>query len=277
MRPVILLIALGAVLLLLQNPPDPERLERWALDLPDFFPRALTPEQVVRYTNEFRSSHGLPPVTINTQLSAAAEARALDMKRHQYFAHENPLTGKGPSEAIAEAGYVARLSAENIAKGTWRSNQALVQAWIDSPGHRANILKPEVREIGVGLMRDGGILSGRPLPAYYAVQLFGKPLSDCGDPPSERDRAAIQDVDARLRLLNERISELRRELDASESRIAQATGNPERNRLVQGHNRRVAEFNQMLAEARGVQETLSVMVDTYNAKSADFNTCGERG
>jgi hypothetical protein len=273
MRLLILLVALGTAFLWL-NPPDPERLERWGLELPAFFPRALTVDEVVRYTNEFRSSHGLPPVTLNAQLNAAANARALDMKVHQYFAHENPLTGEGPAEAIEAAGYVARVSAENIAKGTWRSNQALVQGWIDSPGHRANILNPEVREIGVGFVRDGGILAGRPLPFHYAVQLFGRPLSDCGEPPSERDRAAIQEVDARLQRLNERIRALRRDLDASESRIARATDNAERNRLIENHNRRAAEYNQLLAQAKGVQETLSVMVDTYNARIADFNTCG---
>ena len=107
MHRVFLLIVLGGALLLWLNPPDPERLERWGLDLSALFPKPLSPEEVVRYTNEFRSAHGLPPLTINPALNAAAQARALDMKTHHYFAHHNPNTGEGPSEAIEAAGYVA--------------------------------------------------------------------------------------------------------------------------------------------------------------------------
>ena len=274
MHRVFLLIVLGGALLLWLNPPDPERLERWGLDLSAFFPKPLTPEEVVRYTNEFRSAHGLPPLTINSALNAAAQARALDMKTHRYFAHQNPDTGEGPGEAIEAVGYVARASAENIAKGNWRSDQALVQGWIDSPGHRANLLNREVREIGVGLLRDGGITAGRPLARLYAVQLFGKPLSDCGELPSDRDRAAIEEVDGRLELLNARLRDRRRELDDLQARIDRASSNTERNRWIQDRNQRVGEFNQLVAEAKGVQDTLSVMIDTFNAKVADFNACG---
>ena len=271
---VFLLIVLGGALLLWLNPPDPERLERWGLDLSAFFPKALTPEEVVRHTNEFRSAHGLPPLTLNPALSVAAQARAVDMKTHQYFAHHNPNTGEGPSEAIEAVGYVARASAENIAKGSWRSDRALVQGWIDSPGHRANILNPEVREIGIGLVRGGGIAAGRPVAHLYAVQLFGRPLSDCGERPSERDSAAIKEVEARLGLLNERLRDRRRELDDLQSRIDRATDLTERNRLIRTRNQHVGEFNQLVAETRGVQDTLAVMVETFNAKVADFNACG---
>jgi hypothetical protein len=274
MHRVLLLIALGGALLLWLNPPDLERLERWGLDLSAFFPKALTPEEVVRHTNEFRGAHGLPPLTLNPALSAAAQARALDMKTHRYFAHQNPDTGEGPVEAIEAVVYVAKVSAENIAKGHWRSDQALVQGWIDSPGHRANILNPEVREIGIGLLRDGGIAAGRPVAHLYAVQLFGRPLSDCGERPSERDSTAIQEVDARLQLLNERLRDRRRELDALQASIDRANDHTERNRLIRTRNQHVGEFNQLVAEARGVQDTLAVMVESFNAKVADFNACG---
>jgi hypothetical protein len=270
---VFLLVLVGGALLLWLNPPGPERLERWGLESWSFFPRALTPEAVVRHTNEFRSAHGLGPLTIHPALNAAAEARALDMKTHGYFAHNNPATGEGPSEAIEDAGYAARVSAENIAKGNWRSDRALVQAWIDSPGHRANILDPDVREIGIGLLRDGGLASGRPVTYLYAVQLFGKPLSDCGERPSDRDRAAIGEVEARLELLNARLHDRRRDLDEMQSRIDRSSQTAERNQLIQRRNQHVSEFNQMVAESRGVQDTLSVMIDTFNAKIADFNAC----
>jgi hypothetical protein len=82
--------------LLWLNPPDPERLDRWGLDLSAFLPKPLTPEEMVRHTNAFRSAHGLPPLTINPALNAAAQARAVDMKTHRYFAHQNLDTSEGP-------------------------------------------------------------------------------------------------------------------------------------------------------------------------------------
>jgi hypothetical protein len=169
---------------------------------------------------------------------------------------------------------VARVSAKNIAKGSLRSDQALVQGWIDSPGHRANILNPEVREIGGAQVRDGGITAGRPVTRLYAVQLFGRPLSDCGELPSERDRAAIEQVDGRLDLLNSRLRDRRRELDDLQARIDRADSQTERNRWIQERNQHVVEFNQLVAEAQGVQGTLSVMIETFNAKMADFSACG---
>jgi hypothetical protein len=269
---VFLLIVLAAVLLLWLNPPEAERLERWGLDS-SFFAKALTPDEVVRHTNEFRSAQGLPPLTTHPALDAAAQARALDMKTHGYFAHNNPDTGEGPAEAIEDAGYAARVSAENIAKGHWRSARALVQGWIDSPGHRANILNPEVREIGVALVRDGGLSSGRPFAYHYAVQLFAKPLSDCGELPSDQDRAAIQEVEAQLERLNARLRDDRRELDDLQARIDRASDNAQRNQVIELRNRRVSEFNQVLTETRGVQGTLAAMIDTFNAKIAAFNAC----
>lgn len=271
MHRVILPILLAAGLLLWLKSPDAERLERLGLESGAILPKAPTAEEIVRYTNDFRSAHGLPPLTINDALNAAAQARALDMKTHGYFAHHNPGTGKGPSEAIAEAAYAARASAENIAKGNWRSSQALVQGWIDSPGHRANILNPEMREIGVGLARDSGLAAGRP---YYAVQLFGKPLSDCGELPGDLDRAAIQEVDSRLERLDARLRDRQRVLDDLQSRIDRSSNNVERNQWIRLRNQHVTEFNQLVEEARGVQGTLSAMIDAFNARVADFNACG---
>jgi len=274
MHRVFLLIVLGGALLLWLNPAQSERLERGGLDFSTALPKALTPEEVVRYTNTFRSTQGLPPLTLSPALSVAAQARALDMETHRYFAHHNPNTGEGPNEAIEAVGYVAKVSTENIAKGNWRSAQALVQGWIDSPVHRANILDSEVREIGIGLVRDSRMATDRSVVHVYAVQLFGRPLSDCGERPSQRDRAAIKEVDARLGLLNEGLRDRQRELDALQSRIDRANDHTERNRLIRTRNQQVGEFNQRVAETRGVQDTLSAMVKTFNAKVADFNACG---
>jgi hypothetical protein len=104
----------------------------------------------------------------------------------------------------------------------------------------------------------------------YAVQLFGRPLSDCGELPSDRDRAAIEAVDGRLELLNARLRDRRRELDDLQARIDRASDQTECNRWIQERNPRVVEFNQRVAEAKGMQGSLAVMIETFNAKLAAF-------
>ncbi|AGA31888.1 hypothetical protein TVNIR_0175 [Thioalkalivibrio nitratireducens DSM 14787] len=81
------------------------------------FPKAVTPHEVVRYTNQFRNAQGIPPLTVNPALNAATLARAQDMKTHRYFAHRNPDAGEGPRDAIKAVGHVAKVSAVNIARG----------------------------------------------------------------------------------------------------------------------------------------------------------------
>lgn len=270
MHRIILLLGLCSTLLLASSPAHPQTssLNDWGL-----VPHAIGPEaQVVLHTNAYRTAQGLPALTVNTALNAAALARAVDMAEYGYFDHQNPITGNGPAEAIAAAGYEAWVSRENIALGTWPSGEALVQGWIDSPGHRTNILDREVREIGVALVRDRrGAGSG--FARLYAVQLFGKPLSDCGELPGPDERAAIEKLEARLELLNTQLREQRRELDDLHARMGRAESRVQYNALVAARNQRVVEFNLGIAEADRVRGSLSESIDAFNAKVVEFNTC----
>jgi uncharacterized protein YkwD len=123
----------------------------------------LDARDIVRLTNESRRQAGLPPVTVDDKLTAAARAKLFDMLRRDYFAHETP-DGRQPWTFLRAAGYRFQAAAENLAKG-YDNEPELQEAWMKSRGHRANILNPLFTEIGVA---DANgivvVLFGRPAP-----------------------------------------------------------------------------------------------------------------
>ncbi len=116
--------------------------------------------EVVRLVNEERAFRGLSALTHNWQLSRVARYKSQDMHDKRYFAHESPTYGS-PFNMIKNFGISYRTAGENIAKG-YTTPQAVVEGWMNSDGHRANILNSSYREIGVGFVKDG----------YYWTQEF---------------------------------------------------------------------------------------------------------
>ncbi|HZG92233.1 MAG TPA: CAP domain-containing protein [Pseudonocardia sp.] len=110
--------------------------------------------EVVAATNAERARHGLRALTVDVRLTAAAQAHSEDMVRRAFFAHHNPDGAQVWDRALA-AGYHYRKVAENIAAGQ-RTAAEVVRGWLDSPGHRANILDGELTQIGVGHALGGG-------------------------------------------------------------------------------------------------------------------------
>ncbi len=114
--------------------------------------------------NAVRAAAGVPPVAIAGRLSLAARSHTEDLARRGVLSHEG---GDGARLAgrLARAGYPFRLAAENLAQGVATPGEA-VELWLASPGHRRNLLLPEVREIGVGHARR------RPPPPGVATGDF---------------------------------------------------------------------------------------------------------
>lgn len=110
--------------------------------------------QVAALVNEERAKKGCGPVTTNSQLDAASAGHSSDMAARDFFDHNNP-DGEGPGERITAAGYRWSTYGENIAKGQ-SSPEAVMRGWMDSPGHRANILNCSFKEMGLGLKEGPG-------------------------------------------------------------------------------------------------------------------------
>ena len=131
------------------------------------FSSSITVDEVVLQTNQQRLSHGLPALKISQQLTQAAQAKAQYMFAHDFWAHIAP-DGTLPWKFILDAGYNYLYAGENLAKD-FSNTPNMIQAWMDSPTHRDNIISPKYQDIGVAVVP--GRLLGKD--TVLVVQMFG--------------------------------------------------------------------------------------------------------
>lgn len=110
-------------------------------------------EAVLRLVNVERSKNGLKPLSLSSKLTSLAEMKAADMANKNYFSHTSPTYGT-PFEMLQKYGVSYRAAGENIAAGQ-RSAEEVMNAWMNSSGHRANILNAKYTQIGVGYYAGG--------------------------------------------------------------------------------------------------------------------------
>ncbi|QWH41342.1 serine protease [Bacillus mycoides] len=110
-------------------------------------------QRVVELTNAERTKQGLPALQIDTELSKVARAKSEDMQKNNYFDHNSPTYGS-PFDMMKKFGISYTSAGENIAQGQ-RTPEEVVQAWMNSAGHRANILNSGFTHIGVGYVESG--------------------------------------------------------------------------------------------------------------------------
>ena len=132
----------------------------------------ISPEEVVRLTNQKRTEAGLAPLTYNQTLAGAAYTKGRDMIDRDYWAHVAP-DGTQPWKFFSDFGYRYRYAGENLARD-FSSASATVDAWMNSPTHRDNILNPKYKEIGIGVTE--GDLAG--VDTTIVVQFLGATYVD---------------------------------------------------------------------------------------------------
>lgn len=132
----------------------------------------ISPSEVVRLTNEKRISAGLSALSLNQELSAAAYTKGQDMISKDYWSHVAP-DGTQPWKFFNQFGYKYRYAGENLARDFTDASSA-VDAWMNSPTHRENILNPKYKEIGIGVVE--GDLAG--VDTTIIVQFFGATYTD---------------------------------------------------------------------------------------------------
>jgi hypothetical protein len=143
------------------------------------FASSITPSQVVEQTNQQRTKAGLGPLTVNDKLTQAALAKGQDMFNDQYWAHVAP-DGTQPWSFIQNAGYAYSVAGENLARDF--SNTAdMMNAWMASPTHRANIMSSRYKEIGIAVI-DGNL---EGYDTTLVVQMFGTPKSGVAQLPAQ--------------------------------------------------------------------------------------------
>ncbi|WP_370871947.1 SafA/ExsA family spore coat assembly protein [Alkalibacillus filiformis] len=120
-------------------------------------------DEVIRITNEMRQQHGLQPLKSDWQLSRVARYKSRDMRDQNYFSHQSPTYGS-PFDMIEQFNVSYRRAAENIAAGQ-QSPRSVVDSWMNSQGHRENMLDPNMTHIGVGYAEGGQY-------RHYWTQMF---------------------------------------------------------------------------------------------------------
>ena len=119
-------------------------------------------QEVIRLTNIERAKYGLKPLTEDWELSRVARYKSQDMHDRRYFDHNSPTYGT-PFQMMKAFGLSYRSAGEKIAMG-YRTPQSVVTGWMNSSGHRANILSSSYTKIGVGYVADGN---------YWTQQFIG--------------------------------------------------------------------------------------------------------
>lgn len=215
----------------------------------------LSRSGVFFWTNEQRKTNGLASLKSSSILDEAASAKLNDMFEHQYFAHVSPA-GLGVGDWVGDQRYEFITIGENLALGNYKDDQALVQAWMDSPGHRANILNTKYREIGIAAGR--GMFEGRQ--TWLAVQIFGLPLAACPVVDGAL-YAKIQEqktkLDAEATTLDTWYEELRKPASRKD---------PEYSQKAQDYNAAAEAYNKAVAE-------MKAMVEEYNAQIKEQQAC----
>jgi len=120
-------------------------------------------QKVVELTNQERAKNGLKPLALDTELSKVAREKSRDMQNKGYFSHTSPTYGS-PFDMMKKFGISYRSAGENIAMGQ-RTPEEVVNAWMNSSGHRANILNSSYTHIGVGYAATGN---------YWTQMFIGK-------------------------------------------------------------------------------------------------------
>lgn len=215
----------------------------------------LTKDGIIKWTNIQRTNQGLLPLKENILLDSAAMVKTKDMLENQYFAHES-LSGLGVGDLAENAGYEFIMIGENLALGNFENDQVLVQAWMDSPGHRANILNNRYSEIGVGIIK--GFYEGRN--TWLAVQHFGLPLSRCPSPEQ---------------VLREEINTNQAEIDSLQAAIIslEAELKSMKRKERESYNQKVNEYNAMIYQYNNLIDETKSLVEQYNLQVSLFNDC----
>lgn len=215
----------------------------------------LTRAGIIVDTNAGRSANGgLPALSENAVLDKIASERLDDMAAKQYFAHVSPSSSS--AETVAQAdGYDYIALGENLALGDFAGDAGIVAAWMASPEHRANILNTHYTEIGVAARQI--VFDGEE--TWLAVQIFGRPASDCPAPDSALELA--------INGANTQLESMASEIKAQQAALNNMpASNASYNGAVASYNSLVAAYNSLLAATK-------VKIVGYNAAVETYNTC----
>ena len=213
----------------------------------------LNENDILVIVNTERKAQGLGALTYNKKLATMALIKAKDMIAKQYFAHVAP-DGTDVVMLAERQSYDYLNIGENLAMGDFVSSQDVMTGWMNSPGHRANILNKNYTELGISAVE--GNYQGRIV--WYAVQEFGRPASTCTKPDAVlevkivADEAQIAQIQAAL---GTKLTQMK------DPNLDRATYNA----MVADYNNAVSVYNSLAASIKAEIIVFNSLVDQFNA------------
>ena len=219
----------------------------------------LKSAKITEITNEERLKNGnLPILTENAILYETAKEKVQDMFKRQYFEHISPQK-IGVGDLALKNGYDYITIGENLALGDFENERALVNAWMNSKGHKANILNTKYTEIGIYAQK--GIFNGNNV--WIAVQHFGLPLSMC----PQIDNTLKNEIEVNQNKADElsnNLEILKKDLDEN-SMLIYIYGSKKQEQ-AEKYNLLAEEYNNLVKETKD-------KIDEYNKQVQNLNDC----
>lgn len=215
----------------------------------------LSLENIIDATNAERVKAGLQPLKTNDKLATSAKIKAIDMITNHYFEHTSP-SGKTVANLGDQVGYDYVVMGENLALGDFTDANDLLQAWMNSAGHRANILNTSYQDIGVYAAQ--GTYQGRTV--WFAVQHFGTERGVC-PALSTTLKTTINTLNLRVKNEETQIASLRAQIEDPNHAQDQSYG-----KLITEFNTLVAKYNSDVASSQ-------INIASYNKQVVAFNKC----
>lgn len=215
----------------------------------------LLKSRIILETNLQRELNGgFPALKENATLAEMALAKANDMFLNQYFDHVSP-SGIGPASLAQKFGYDYIIVGENLILGNFESEKEVVQKWMDSPGHRANILNNRYSEIGVAIIK--GKYNGQNV--WIGVQEFGLPMSICNQPDVSL-KNMIEEYRAQADSILEHLEEFKQQIESTNKRSA-------------FYRQMVEDYNNLTTQYNVLMENIKNITSQYNMQVNNFNNC----
>jgi uncharacterized protein YkwD len=214
--------------------------------------------KILAYTNTERTKAGLGSLISSAVLDKVALGRLNDLFFNQYFSHDSP-TGHGVPELAKEYSYAYSLIGENLALGNFDGDKGVVQAWMESPGHRANILNAKYKELGVAQRVDN--FKGDEVT--IAVQIFGLPMASCRQPSAQAKKIIAQNTEV--------VDRAEAEASSVYKILVSLKGNPDIDQAY--YNQKVEEYNYFARNVNKAITALKKMAETYNLQINQYNSC----
>ncbi len=217
----------------------------------------LTVRGIIEETNRHREFYFANPLSENHNLNRIAESKLDDMFTNQYFAHVSP-SGESVGDIAERKGYKFLLIGDNLAMGNYKDDKDVVRAWMESPGHRQNILEERYQEIGVaakeGIYREKNV--------WMAVQVFAMPTSACPE------------IDPSLELqIEQKRSEMKNLLEKREKVKEEIAAAPRGSEL---RVQKAEEYNEITREYNELHNQLNNLVNEHNRQIRLKQECIEQ-